>query len=427
MSMIKDFRDSAGDILLAVKDLLHLTNTRSVNDFNKAARQNELTTYSLVSDNVTSEIFSRLSAGLEAQLLANIKAIVTNAVLADPNKAVDFVKNNFTNNGDMTNKLKSAVSDLSDHLSEGLSISEMNITFNNSLMEADVTVGGRDDFNKNKINSSNSNIQKATAMSHKQIDKNFDNKMKYKGIKKSSNTYKFEKFKKDTDQELQNAAINKTDIGFKANSQATNAPTVQLPGHFHEFSIKYTGIEGVGKLDVTVFIRTQIIVVESTKVIDAIGSTKGRSMFNNYLQMRASGNGFLKGFLLNLKEIEKQVNRDTSKDMTDRILGSLLAKGGFTRPKMLGEITEFKNYNLILSTDDVDRLAREQGLNLSKASDLKKVFNGLNILALLIVDEVKGRVIFYESSDPANMTIVNIKTLSETEKLNALFSTINRG
>lgn len=424
--MIKDFRDAAGDILVAVKDLLHFTNTRSVNDFNKAARKNELTTYSLVSDNVTSEIFSRLSAGLEAQLLANIKAIVTNAVLADPGKAVDFVKNNFTNNGDMTDKLKSAVTDLSDHLNEGLSISEMNISFNNSLTEADISIGGRDDASKGRINDTYSTNRTANDISIK--DKNKKYKKATKHIDKKSDKYTISKLNHDAEINSINAAVDYNETNFKVNAAAIDRAAVQLPGHFHEFSIKFTSLAGrVEKLDVTVFIRTQIIAVESSKIIEAIGSTKGRSMFNSYLQMRASGNGFFKDFLLNLKEIEKQVNRDTSKNMTDRILGSLLTKGGFTRPKMLGEITEFKNYNLILSTDDVDRITREQGLNLSKASDLKKIFNGLNILSLLIVDEVKGRVIFYESSNPANMTVVSIKTLAETEKLSALFSTINRG
>jgi hypothetical protein len=426
-SIIKDFRELAGDILVSVKDLLRLTNTRSVNDFNKAARQNELTTYSLVSENVSAEIYKRLSAGLEAQLLANIESIVNNAVLADPTKAVDFVKHNFTNNGDMTDKIRSAVTDISDHLSETVAISDLSISFNNSLKEASVIIGGKDSHDSALVNRMYTGKIDTLNKAVKQTTKKFDARKSLGDLSKKE----YNKNIKDLKREEQNErdAANTTVNRFEINKDALDKQAIQLPGHFHTISIKFTGGPDakINRLEMTVFIRTQIIAVEASKIIEAIGSAKGRSMFNSYLEWRAGSNGFFKGFLMNLKEVQKQVDRDTSKDMTDRILGSLLTKGGFTRPKMLGEITEFKNYNLVLSTDDADRLFREQGLNLSRAADLKKVFNGLNILALVIVDEVKGRAIFYESSDPANMAIISFKSLAEAEKLTALFSTINRG
>lgn len=422
-SIIKDVREFAGDILVSVKDLLHFTNTRSVNDFNKAARQNELTTYSLVSENVSSEIYKRLTGGLEAQLLANIQSIISNAILSDPVAAVDFVKNNFTNNGDITDKLRGAVSDISDHLSEGVSFAEVSFTFGNSLTES-VTIGGRDDANKKRLTDSKKIFDKQVK-NEKKLQKEVIGNLKGHGA--SDKTIKALKQTSDKEIDLTKSSKTFSSSKFEVNPEALDRQAISLPGHFHTVQIKYTTVAGkADKLEMTVFIRTQIIAVDASKIIEAIGSTKGRSMFNSYLEWRAGSNGFFKGFLLNLKEISRQVDRDTSKSMEDRILGSLLTKGGFTRPKMLGEITELKNYNLIISTDDADRLYRENGLNLSKAADLKKIFNGLNILSLVVIDEVKGRAIFYESSNPTSMAVISFKSLAETEKLASLFATINR-
>lgn len=423
-SIIKDVREFAGDILVSVKDLLHFTNTRSVNDFNKAARKNELTTYSLVSENVSAEIYKRLTGGLEAQLLANIQSIISNAILSDPVAAVDFVKNNFTNNGDITDKLRGAVSDISDHLSEGVSFDEVSFTFGNSLTEASVIIGGRDDANRKKLVDGKKIFDTEVKIAKKLQNDNI-NKLKAQGAPaKVINDLK----KTSSDSiDLVSSKQSFSSVKFDVKPEALDRQAISLPGHFHTVQIKYTTVAGkADKLEMTVFIRTQIIAVDASKIIEAMGSTKGRSMFNSYLEWRAGSNGFFKGFLLNLKEISRQVDRDTSKSMEDRILGSLLTKGGFTRPKMLGEITELKNYNLIISTDDADRLYRENGLNLSKAADLKKIFNGLNILSLVVVDEVKGRAIFYESSNPTSMAVISFKSLAETEKLASLFATINR-
>ena len=151
-------------------------------------------------------------------------------------------------------------------------------------------------------------------------------------------------------------------------NHSTNMPdfrdSLRIPGSMHNVAITYIDKQHrTETIHLSPFIRVRIIPVDSTKILEAMASAKARGMFQNYLSWRAGLSPFFKGFIMNLAEIKKQVKRDTSKDLTERILGSLLSKSGFTRPMLLGEITEFKNYNVVISSDDADRLIREYFLS----------------------------------------------------------------
>lgn len=166
--------------------------------------------------------------------------------------------------------------------------------------------------------------------------------------------------------------------------------------------------------------------IESSKLIDAIVSSRNRSNFYSYLKWRAGASGFFKGFVLNLTEIEKQIKRDTSKDLSERILGSLLSKSGFTRAKAFGDITELKNFVLVISKEDSDRLITDHNLNLSKPTTLTQLFKNMNILSLMIVDETKMRVTVYESDNPTEMTVLSTADLNDATRLARLFQSVNR-
>lgn len=196
----------------------------------------------------------------------------------------------------------------------------------------------------------------------------------------------------------------------------------RIPGHFHTLQIPYIDSRGVAStLVITLFIRVSVIPAESEQIVDVLASARNRDNFFNYLEHRAGNTSFFKGFVLNLREIKKQIKRDTSKDLAERLLGSLLSKGGFTRPKALADITEFRNFVLVISTDDADRLNREHGINLTKSSGLNTVFKNLNILSLMVVDEVKNRVSLYESNRPAEWTTFAINDMRDVDRMARLF------
>jgi hypothetical protein len=93
---------------------------------------------------------------------------------------------------------------------------------------------------------------------------------------------------------------------------------------------------------------------------------------------------------------------------------------------MLGEISELKNYNIILSADDADRLSREYNLNLTKPNALKTVFSNMNILSLMIVDEAKGRVVIFESDRPTEMNVISLSDLTKQDRLEKLFRNLGQ-
>lgn len=390
MSILSDVREATAEILGSVRDLISVAGpTRNFSDMNKAANRDSLQIFSLVSNSVTTDVYPSITSGMEAQIAAAIKLIVNNTIEQNPRAAVDFIRNNFTNGNDIADKLHSGINSLSDDLSEsGVQLTDLNIQFTSSLNE------------KTKYTTDDTDVVEVSDR-YKKTAKNI--------LKKGP------------------AQVASTDV---RTDTGENRATFRSRAIVQEFDINivWPGSDGkpeAGKFTFMISICVNVLPVDTDKLLEAMASSKSRSIFNNYLTWRAGNIPFFKGFIMNLKEIERQVKRDTSKNMSERILGSLLSKSGFTRPKLIGEVTELKNYSIVLTSEDADRLVSLYGINLTRPSDLKKIFNTMNILTLVIYDEAKGRATFFNSDRPTQMTVVPVKALEDTKRLAGVFSKLS--
>ena len=208
--------------------------------------------------------------------------------------AQQFLLNNFTNNDDATVKLRNSIRDVTDVLGEsGIEVPELNLIFENgnslSLTEAPARTA-----------------------------KNFKaSKPILRG--KENNDPELNKTLKPGGRIVGTYGINRDD--------STNMPnfrdSLRIPGSMHNVAITYFDKQNRPEtIHLAIFIRVRIIPVDSTKLIEAMASAKARGMFQSYLTWRAGLSPFFKGFIMNLAEIKKQVKRDTSKDLTERIRGS---------------------------------------------------------------------------------------------------------
>ena len=382
LSLIGEVKDAVSTILDSFRELLGFENSRDFNDIKKRAKENELTLYTLISDNVPSEIYARLANGIEAEVVSAINAIISSVVTFDANAAHKFIMNNFTNNQDIVSKIKTGVRDISDSLGENVDIklSDIKITFSEA------------DSNDPKIIQGNAHFNR----------------------------------------DIPNSGINTVTKNFHAAGITTNdlhvheRDALRVQGNYHTITITYADKQGVTRnIQITIFISVRIIPIESTKIIETIVSSRNRSNFYNYLRWRAGSTSFFKGFLVNLTEIEKQLKRDTSKDLAERMLGSLLTKSGFTQPKILERFTELKNFSLVITKDDADRLLTEHNMNVTKSSTLKQIFGNMNILSFVIVDDSRMRVMIFESDNPTEMSVISFADLNDATRLARLFQNIN--
>lgn len=375
-NLVREIRDSVGEVLRVFSGLITADKQRDFNDINKKARENELTLYTLLSENVPVELYKRISTGIEQQILSSIQSILSTTVNEDPILATKFVLNNFTNNSDLLTKVKDNVGDITNSLGENVEV---------DFEVIDLKLN----FNEN----SSSNAARTTNDStHSTPERD-----------------------------------PQTDVVAALALEKADKEALKLPGTLHTITVNYTSVNNeVLTMRLTVFIRVRIIPIESKKIIDTIVSAKNRDNFFNYLKWRAGKQPFFRGFMLNMAEIKKQVKRDTSSDLEDRILGSLLSRSGFTRPKALSDNTELKNFILVLSNEEVERLVNEHSLSILKGNTLKQIFTNMNIMTLMVVDNTKKRVYIFESDRPTEMTVISLADLNDATRLARLFQNINK-
>ena len=263
LSVFKEVKDAANTVLLTFKNVLGFKNARHFNDYYKQARQNELSIYAIASENVPIVIYEKLALGVEAKVVESIRVILALAAAQNPMEMYQFVRNNFTNNDDHGANLKAGIQGISDSLAEqGIELADLKITFN----EADAPPTNDPDAEERPM------------------------------------------------------------ARFSSNHPKPSEKAVDLPGHMHCVTINYTDdnnrIEAVA---VYIYIKVRIMPIDPTILVEALASARNRNNFYNYVQWRAGVASFFKGFVLNLKEIQKQVKRDTSKNLSERLVGSLLS------------------------------------------------------------------------------------------------------
>lgn len=156
-------------------------------------------------------------------------------------------------------------------------------------------------------------------------------------------------------------------------------------------------------------IRTMLVDVEQTKLLPVIGDLKQRDNFYNYLRWRAGGASFARDFILNLDEIDKDVHRNISMNLRDRILADMVKTSGVTAPRLWGKLAETRYFTLILDKSDVQILREKYRINLEDHTGLYRVFNNLRLLSLIIVNQDRSELTFYDSDNPRNLNVISYK------------------
>lgn len=172
--------------------------------------------------------------------------------------------------------------------------------------------------------------------------------------------------------------------------------------------------------------RVSIMPVEAHKLVETIGSTRDRSVLFNYIRLRAGIGSFWKDFITNMKEIDKAVERNTSMNLEDRILASMIRKGGFLTPELLSSIGEAKYYILVLDKTDIDAMKDNYGFDVRKANNLRMLFDKFNILSLVVVDQIKKDLIMYDSNDPVKYYVVNYSKNTDRDQMFNMFASLTR-
>lgn len=185
---------------------------------------------------------------------------------------------------------------------------------------------------------------------------------------------------------------------------------------------KYTEVQVRQSFNTTV----NIMPIEASKILEVVGHTRDRSILYNYIKLRAGTNSFWKDFVLNLDEIDRAVQRNVSNSLDDRILTSMMRKGGTLTPTLFSDIAEAKYYILVLDKSDVDTLIDKYKLDIRKNSALHLLFDKYNLLSLCIVDQIKKDVYIYSSDDPTSYDTVNYAVDNDTDKLMQMFTSLAR-
>lgn len=409
-SIVGEVKDGVDIVLGTFKDVLGINATsRDFNDINKKARENELTLYTLSSDNVPSAIYSAVSEAITYQILSSIRHILNHTLINNTEDVMKYITSNFTNNSEIVNKLKSNMADMTDSLGENIQVDISNIDF--GLTE-----------NKKQNKGTLSTIANNAA-------KQYAPDVIATGIALAKTTKYGKKIANfATDQQIKDLKADSKgtmNAGASLNYDEEDRNAIKIPSKLHTIQVNYkTDTQEIKNFSLTLAISVKIMTVESSKLVSALVSSKERNIFNSYIKWRATRKNFFKDFIVNMNEIKKQVKRDTSKDLSERILGNLLSKSSFTRPKILAEVTELKNFIVIITLDEVERLKLDHNINLSRGPGLRTVFTNMNILTLVIFDEAKDRLIMYQSDKPTEMTVLTLAKLSDSSALAKIFSNI---
>lgn len=224
------------------------------------------------------------------------------------------------------------------------------------------------------------------------------------------------------------ASTAKTTLGESANRVELSAVSRAISGE----NTLSTPFEGTYKgqnfsFQITFNTKVNMVPVESDKLLEIIGTTKSRSVMFNYLQYKAGAISFMKGFLLNLKEIEKEVKRNVSDSLEDRLLSSMSSTGGFITPKFFSSVAEARHYVICLEKSDVDTLKSQYGFDLKKPNALHILFDRYRILSLVIVDTVGKNITFHDSDNPLRGIIFNYEKDMDPANALSVFSKMLRG
>jgi hypothetical protein len=224
------------------------------------------------------------------------------------------------------------------------------------------------------------------------------------------------------------ASTTKVALGEASNYVELSAVSRAIRGETTASEVYHGSYNGKDfSLGVTFTTKVNMVPVESDKLLDIIGNTKSRSMMFNYLQLKAGTISFMKGFLMNLKEIDKEVQRNVSDSLEDRILSSMSSTGGFITPKFFSTLAEARHYVICLEKSDVDTLKSQYNFDLKKPNALHLLFDRYSILSLVVVDTVGKNITFYDSDNPLRGIVYNYEKDVDPTNALSVFSKMLRG
>lgn len=174
------------------------------------------------------------------------------------------------------------------------------------------------------------------------------------------------------------------------------------------------------------YIDLRSIQIDAGKIIEVLGETKNRDILFQYLKLRAGTSSLFKDFILNLKTIDKDVQRAVSDDISDRIMNDLTSRSGTLTPKLFAEVNESKYYTLILERSDVESLKTNHNFDLYRPANLKLVFEKYKILSLVVVDNLKRALVVYSSSNPLLGAYQSFENEEKQDAMQAAFAKLLR-
>lgn len=367
--MIKDVQNVYKDLVGSIRGLFSISGVRSFNDINKEASKYTLELYVLASDNIPVESYKGIAEGVMNKYHALLNVIFQNYVGDNIGEAIDYVLNNLsgqTLRGTVADKVRDSYTALGEAAaSQGIEkVEQVKVVFDEAKF------GG-----------------KGMRVYHAD-DETGENMMV--GNKVAANASFGASTVKHDSNELTNTATRQVQLQLQGRDSESRLVTMTIAFN----------------------IRVITLSVPSEKLVSALISARDRDILEDYLKLRARKTNLV-GMLLNLKELHNEAKRDTSSDLSDRILSELLSKRGLVAPTLFTRLSEFKNFTVVLDITDTDRFYRSAGTQLVSSANLAKVFKNFNILSLVVMDTASGRATMFDSDRPTRAMVVDIRSFSK--------------
>lgn len=367
--MIKDVQNVYKDLVGSIRGLFSISGVRSFNDINKEASKYTLELYVLASDNIPSDNYKGIAEGVMNKYHALLNVIFRNYVGDNIEQAVDYVMNNLsgqTLRGTVADKVRDSYTALGEAAaSQGIEkVEQVKVVFDEAKF------GGR-------------------GMRTFHVDDETEQL-----VMNGTTTHS-------------NPTVQASSVDHKAHELSNNAT--------RQIELQLQGRDAQSRLVTMVIvfsIRVITLSVPSEKLVSALISARDRDILEDYLKLRARKTN-LTGMLLNLKELHNEAKRDTSADLSDRILSELLSKRGLVAPTLFTRLSEFKNFTVVLDITDTDRFYRSAGTQLVSSANLSKVFKNFNILSLVVMDTASNRATIFDSDRPTRAMVVDIRSFSK--------------
>lgn len=454
-SFLNDFNESMETLGTIVSGYFPFfgDDTSKITDINTKSKEHSVDLYCVCSDNVSDVVKGILARNLQVKYVAALMVILQNVILKDPKNISKWTQNKIANDR-VKGLLKDIVPDaesnaIVESVLENLEpiMNSLKISDSHTLNEAQSKLARDHKLATRPIRHMPANatfeladrINRQNANTQQAAQRLVDNDEIHQAASHAVRA------KMDLDNEKHIAASNQNTADVLAQNARVakhlsaqdfvvdviadhNLQTGKSGGLHNDDYLEFGTLIKVGMqyIDGTGVVRTahiafnvhvNMVIAEFDKIKEAIISTKDRDTFFQYLKWRAGHASFLKDFTLNLREIDKEVERDTDSSIQGRIMSDMVRNSGFLTPKILSDLNESRHYALALDKGDVDMLKRDSKFDIQARAGLNKVFEKLRILDLIIVNSDRSTLTFHDSSDPSKYDVKDYKKITNDDDL----------